>query len=116
MAASTNHSTAHAAGTTPGSANLGMLIAPHLAAVEELFAKELHSDLPNVNQLVTHVGKFRGKMLRPMLVLTAGLAALEKSGKLDARHVTLATVVEMVHMATLVHDDILDGAEVRRRG
>jgi len=93
------------------------MIAPQLKAVDELFAKELHSDLPNVNQLVTHVGKFRGKMLRPMLVLLAGQAAAEKPDfRLGHAHVTLATVVEMVHMATLVHDDILDGAEIRRRG
>ncbi|MEI8197292.1 MAG: polyprenyl synthetase family protein, partial [Phycisphaerae bacterium] len=44
---------------------------------------------------------------------------LEDAGterRLSPQHITLATVVEMVHMATLVHDDILDGAEVRRRG
>jgi octaprenyl-diphosphate synthase len=95
---------------------LAHLVSPQLVAVEELFAQELASDLPNVNALVGHVGKFRGKMLRPTLVLLAGLAAAETEGVLGDEHVTLATVVEMVHMATLVHDDILDGAEVRRRG
>src|SRR5277367_3859300 len=97
---------------------LTQLIAPQLKAVDELFAKELTSDLPNVNTLVTHVAKFRGKMLRPMLVLLAGLASAERdeTKPLRYQHITLATVVEMVHMATLVHDDILDGAEVRRRG
>jgi octaprenyl-diphosphate synthase len=98
---------------------LASLIAPQLKAVDDLFAKELASDLPHVNQLVTHVAKFRGKMLRPMLVLLSGLASSEKSEEenpLKNEHITLATVVEMVHMATLVHDDILDGAEVRRRG
>lgn len=92
-------------------------IAPYLKAVDDLFAQELVSDLPNVNQLVAHVAKFRGKMLRPMLVLLAGQAAAERPDfRLTRSHVTLATVVEMVHMATLVHDDILDGAEIRRRG
>lgn len=95
---------------------LASLIAPQLKAVDDLFAKELASDLPHVNQLVTHVAKFRGKMLRPMLVLLSGLAAGEKEQPLSEKHITLATVVEMVHMATLVHDDILDGAEVRRKG
>src|SRR6187551_1699276 len=107
---------------------LADLIAPQLKGVDELFARELTSDLPNVNDLVTHVGKFRGKMLRPMLVLLSGLAAGDAEPKtqnselrtqhsaLTADHITLATVVEMVHMATLVHDDILDGAEVRRKG
>ncbi len=98
-------------------ASLANSISPHLKAVDELFAQELVSDLPNVNQLVTHVGKFRGKMLRPMLVLLAGQATAESPERtLTREHVTLATVVEMVHMATLVHDDILDGAEIRRRG
>jgi len=101
------------AGVATGLANL---IAPQLQAVDELFARELVSDLPHVNQLVTHVAKFRGKMLRPMLVLLAGLAAGEEENPLNHDHVTIATVVEMVHMATLVHDDILDGAEIRRRG
>lgn len=102
---------------------LSLLVEPQLQAVDELFARELRSDLPNVNTLVSHVAKFRGKMLRPMLVLLSGLATIDptkplspEQSTLTAQHVTLATVVEMVHMATLVHDDILDGAEVRRRG
>jgi octaprenyl-diphosphate synthase len=106
-------------GRTPQAApQLADLVAPQLAAVDALFAKELTSDLPHVNELVTHVAKFRGKMLRPMLVLLAGLAAGDPhaSNVLTHEHVTLATVVEMVHMATLVHDDILDGAEIRRKG
>jgi len=97
--------------------SLAHLVAPQLLEVDQLFAAELASDLPNVNQLVTHVAKFRGKMLRPMLVLLSGLAACETvDARLTPDHTTLATVVEMVHMATLVHDDILDGAEIRRRG
>jgi octaprenyl-diphosphate synthase len=102
----------------PSTPDLADLIAPQLAAVDAVFARELTSDLPNVNELVTHVAKFRGKMLRPMLVLLSGLAASDPhhQHRLSDDHVTLATVVEMVHMATLVHDDILDGAEIRRKG
>ena len=51
-------------------------------------------------------------MLRPMLVLLSGKAC----GELTEAHTTIATVVEMVHMATLVHDDVLDEAELRRKG
>jgi octaprenyl-diphosphate synthase len=87
-------------------------IQPQLLAVGALFAEELHSDLPCVNTLIAHVSKFRGKMLRPMLVLACGRAV----GELTPAHVTIATVVEMVHMATLVHDDVLDEADMRRRG
>lgn len=87
-------------------------IAPQMLAVEARFEAELKSDLSCVNVLVKHVSRFRGKMLRPMLVLLSGKA----TGTLNDAHVTLATVVEMVHMATLVHDDVLDDAELRRKG
>ena len=93
-------------------ANLTACIAPQLAAVERRFHEELATDLRCVNTLVKHVSRFRGKMLRPMLVLLSGRAC----GELTDAHVTIATVVEMVHMATLVHDDVLDEAELRRKG
>ncbi len=87
-------------------------IASELAAVEDRFHEELDSELDCVNALVRHVSRFRGKMLRPTLLLLAGKAC----GELCDAHVTLATVVEMIHMATLVHDDVLDEAELRRKG
>ena len=89
-----------------------------LAAVERMFHDELATDLACVNTLVKHVSRFRGKMLRPTLVLLAGKACGggRANGELGEAHVTLATVVEMVHMATLVHDDVLDEAELRRKG
>jgi len=93
-------------------ANLRDCVAEELQQVEALFEQELTSDLPSVNQLVRHVGRFRGKMLRPTLLLLVGRAC----GNLRSAHVTLGTVVEMVHMATLVHDDVLDEAELRRKG
>ncbi|MDB5324831.1 MAG: Polyprenyl synthetase [Phycisphaerales bacterium] len=87
-------------------------MAARLAAVEAAFNDELHSDLPVVNELSQHVARYRGKMLRPMLTLLCGQAV----GTLSDAHTTIATVVEMVHMATLVHDDVLDEADLRRRG
>ena len=96
-------------------AQLTDCIAPQLAAVERRFREELASSFPCVNALVRHVSRFHGKMLRPTLVLLAGRACAPATELSDA-HVTLATVVEMVHMATLVHDDVLDEAELRRKG
>ena len=93
-------------------ASLCECVAPQLLAVDHLFEQELSSDLACVNQLVKHVSRFRGKMLRPLLVLLSGKAC----GALAEAHTVLATVVEMVHMATLVHDDVLDEAELRRKG
>src|SRR5436305_6744720 len=87
-------------------------ITPQLALVEKRFLAELKSDINCVNTLVKRVSRFRGKMLRPCLVLLAGRAC----GELTDAHTVIATVVEMVHMATLVHDDVLDEAELRRKG
>lgn len=96
----------------PTMATLTDCISAELAAFDQRFHQELQSDLPCVNTLVRHVSRFRGKMLRPSLVLLSGKAV----GELTDAHITLATVVEMVHMATLVHDDVLDEAELRRKG
>jgi octaprenyl-diphosphate synthase len=93
-------------------ASLTDCVKDQLQAVEKLFDKELGSQLACVDALVRHVSRFRGKMLRPMLVLLSGKAC----GKTVDAHIVLATVVEMVHMATLVHDDVLDEAELRRKG
>ena len=87
-----------------------------LADVEGRLAEELISDLPCVNDLATHVERYRGKMLRPTLVLVAGMAGATSDSKLGDPHCVIATVTEMVHLATLVHDDVLDEARIRRGG
>ena len=87
-----------------------------LEEVEARFAAELISDLPCVNRLIEHIERYRGKMLRPRLVLVSAMACAQAGGKPSGAQRVLATVVEMVHMATLVHDDILDEAQVRRGG
>ncbi|MEX0774604.1 MAG: polyprenyl synthetase family protein [Phycisphaeraceae bacterium] len=114
-----------------GKTTLQERLSTELAQVEALFAAEVVSDLACVNELVTHIERYRGKMLRPMLVLASGLVSLpaEQAAAppipaglkpiepaLSHGHRVIATVVEMVHMATLVHDDILDEAQIRRKG
>jgi octaprenyl-diphosphate synthase len=97
---------------------LSDLLASELEEVTLIFERQLASDLSAVNSLCMHIEHYRGKMLRPTLVLLSGLAARgggAGTGVTD-RHRTVAAVVEMIHMATLVHDDVLDEAEVRRRG
>lgn len=94
-------------------------LAARLSEVEARFKAELLSDLPPVNTLAHHVERYRGKLLRPTLVLASSSAAFDdRAGDAVFQDavVTVATVAEMVHMATLVHDDILDEAEMRRRG
>src|SRR4051794_27975515 len=85
-------------------------IAAELAEAERVFRDELSSRFPYVQDLVGHCSDFRGKRLRPALVLLTGRAC----GGTTAAHPVLAAVVEMIHTATLVHDDVLDEADVRR--
>ncbi|MEE2908738.1 MAG: polyprenyl synthetase family protein [Planctomycetota bacterium] len=97
---------------------LGSLLTSELEAVSALFDSHLASRDEDVNDLCVHIERYRGKMLRPTLVVLSSLA-VSGSGSaddLDERQRTLAAVVEMIHMATLVHDDILDESEVRRGG
>ncbi len=86
-------------------------ICDDLDVVERIFDEEIASDQPFINRLCDTVRSYRGKMLRPALLLLTAKAA----GEVRPPHRTLAAVVEMVHMATLVHDDVLDQAERRRR-
>ncbi|RMH10881.1 MAG: polyprenyl synthetase family protein, partial [Planctomycetota bacterium] len=99
-------------------APLQELIAGALDRVVDRFDRQLVCELSPVRSLCEHVERYRGKMLRPTLVLLCGLATADESDqmKLSDDHITLAAVSEMVHMATLVHDDVLDEADTRRRG
>ncbi len=87
-----------------------------LVEVGRLFAEELKSDLACVNELAEHAQRYHGKMLRPMLVLATAMAVEPGRERTGREHLTAAAVVEMVHMATLVHDDVLDDARMRRQG
>jgi len=86
-------------------------IAADLAQSESLFEQELASDVEFIRQLCSHIREYRGKRLRPALLLLSGQAC----GQVRCEHHVLAAVVEMIHLATLVHDDILDESELRRR-
>ena len=82
-----------------------------LAAATRIFDQEIASELSLVNGLCDTVRSYRGKMLRPALLLLSARA----TGEVVPAHHTLAAVIEMVHVATLVHDDVLDEADERRR-
>jgi octaprenyl-diphosphate synthase len=86
-------------------------IAGELAEVEALLKAELRSDYPFVDELVRYGCLLGGKRLRPALLLLTA-KAVGRSATRD--HITLAAVVEMIHTATLVHDDVLDEAQMRR--
>lgn len=85
-------------------------ILPALRRVEDRLQAELTSSDPLVDEVVRHGYRLGGKRLRPALVLLVGKAV----GDLTSAHELLGVVVEMIHTATLVHDDVLDEAQLRR--
>ncbi len=80
--------------------------------VEETLRLELAHENPFVSMLLQHSTKFHGKRVRPALLLHC---AHILGGEVTDVHVSLAAVVEMLHTATLVHDDVLDEALLRRQ-
>ncbi len=103
----------------PHTDQMNVNLATRLGEVAVCFERALVNDLAPVNALACHVERYRGKMLRPTLVLTTGMAVREgmvSSTSIDQQLNSLAAVVEMIHMSTLVHDDVLDEADLRRGG
>jgi octaprenyl-diphosphate synthase len=90
--------------------NVALPVADDLARAEVIFQHELDTGAPYVRDLIAHLGHYRGKRLRPTLLLLTAKAC----GAVTPEHHTLAAVVEMIHTATLVHDDVLDHADLRR--
>jgi octaprenyl-diphosphate synthase len=86
------------------------MLAPKLAATEEVFIEHVESDVPFIGQASEYLFAGGGKRMRPaMLLLSARL--LERDSD---EEVTYAAVVELIHTATLIHDDIIDHATLRR--
>jgi len=86
-------------------------IHPLLEEARAVLEREIADPSPAAQDMLDHISRFRGKQVRGALLLLSG----EATGALSDEHPTMAAVVEMIHLATLVHDDVLDGAEVRRR-
>jgi len=98
---------------SPESAGLGGLFArlqPQMRALDDFLRSQVGSFEREIRGLVTYGLESSGKRLRPALVFFSGWRGEETSPDL----VRAAAIVEMVHLATLVHDDIMDGADMRR--
>ena len=80
-------------------------------AVDSLIRERLHSDVVLVNQIAEHIIHGGGKRLRPLVHLLSAKAL----GYRGEKHIQLATVIEFIHTATLLHDDVVDESS-RRRG
>jgi octaprenyl-diphosphate synthase len=86
------------------------LTAQETLAVDQLILAELSSDVLLINQIGHYIIGNGGKRLRPMLLLLAAKAL----GKVDDHHLVMAAVIEFIHTATLLHDDVVDESVLRR--
>jgi len=86
------------------------LIAEDMKSVNELILQRLQSDVVLINQIGHYIINSGGKRLRPMLVLIAA-RALGYHGK---QHIDIAAIIEFIHTATLLHDDVVDESDMRR--
>lgn len=81
-----------------------------MAAVNQHIFSQLQSDVALINQLGIYIVNSGGKRLRPLLAVLAARAL----GYQGQQHVTLATIIEFIHTATLLHDDVVDESMLRR--
>jgi len=81
-----------------------------MKAVDQLIVNELSSDVILINQMSHYIIGSGGKRLRPMLLLLAAKAL----GEVKDNHLVLAAVIEFIHTATLLHDDVVDESDLRR--
>lgn len=96
---------------TGGLGRVTKLVQPHLERVNARIVEQAAAFDPAIEGYVSYAIGGRGKRLRPLVALLAGGA----TGEISTRHIDLAIIVELIHVATLVHDDIMDEAD-RRRG
>lgn len=90
--------------------DINTLIADDMAGVNHCIQTRLNSEIVLINQIGFHIVNSGGKRLRPVLHLLAS-KALNYSGQ---QHIDIAAVLEFIHTATLLHDDVVDASEMRR--
>jgi octaprenyl-diphosphate synthase len=100
--------------STEASANLGAIYAPieeELRQLDRFLDVEFRSSESYIFQILQHIARFRGKQIRPALLFLINRLA---GGTISPELVKMGGVLELIHTATLVHDDLLDAAELRR--
>ena len=86
------------------------IVASEFEQINQLIVEQLHSDVPMVENVGHYIVDAGGKRLRPLLVLLSAAAL----GGCGAAHVKLAAIIEFIHTATLLHDDVVDISSLRR--
>jgi octaprenyl-diphosphate synthase len=101
LSAPTSHTAQH---------TISQPIAADMEAVNTVIRRQLYSDVPLVNQIAEYIISAGGKRIRPVLVLLVANAY----GYCGTHHHELAAVIEFIHTATLLHDDVVDESSLRR--
>jgi len=86
------------------------IVADDFAALNRTVVAQLHSDVPLIESIGHYITEAGGKRMRPVLVLLSS----NNLGYSGTDHIELATVIEFLHTATLLHDDVVDMSEMRR--
>jgi len=86
------------------------LSAPDMAKVDECIHESLLSEVVLINQIANYIVSSGGKRLRPMLLTLCAHAC----GYQGQNHIPLAAIIEFIHTATLLHDDVVDESDLRR--
>ena len=110
-----NHSLAVAPelATAARGAHFLSLVADQLAATEKLIKEQTNSEISFIEEASKHIFNGGGKRVRPaLLLLSSRMLSSERVASVE--DVTYAAVVELIHTATLIHDDIIDDSKLRR--
>ena len=90
--------------------NIILPIRDHLDSVNRVITQSLKSEIPIINQISSHIINGKGKKMRPVLhILLSGL-----KGNISNKHYEAASIIELIHTATLLHDDVVDQSMTRR--
>jgi len=90
--------------------SIRLLVQSDLEATDQFICTKLSSDILLINQLIEYILTCGGKRIRPLVVLLTARAL----GHKDQKHIELAAAIELIHTATLLHDDVVDSSSLRR--
>ena len=94
----------------PDIQSIRALVADDITAIDHMIKARLYSDVVLINQMSRYIIASGGKRLRPLLALLSAKAA----GYKGVHHINLAVIIELIHTATLLHDDVVDASNMRR--
>src|SRR5210317_965250 len=90
------------------------LVSEDMDQLNSCIQERLYSDVVLINQIGTYIINSGGKRLRPVIHLLAAQACGYQAHEERGNHINLAAIVEFIHTATLLHDDVVDASELRR--